>query len=207
VTSDWSRFRVEAITPQTFIKRNLIHVDLLRAALRRARGSVLEIGAGSGAQSALLSRLGPRVVTVDNDARILAIARHNLRRYGRDVRPILGDAFALPFRASTFGVAMSQGLLEHFTDNEIAKLLNEQLRVARSVVFSVPSHNYPRQDVGDERLMPPLRWEEIVRHAVDHRYRVRVSSYTLDLEAAKYSLRRRRWLGSFSVLVTVDPIP
>jgi ubiquinone/menaquinone biosynthesis C-methylase UbiE len=136
----------------------------------------------------LLSRLGSRVVTIDTDARIMAIANANLSRYGRDVLSVRADAFSLPFPSDTFGVAISQGLMEHFADDAIARLLYEQLRVARAVVFSVPSHNYPRQDVGDERLMPPERWTEIVRRAVPDRYRVRVTGYTIDLETIKYSL-------------------
>jgi len=204
--TDWSRFPVERIALPTFLKRNLIHTDLLSAVLRRARGAALEVGVGSGAQSALLSRVLPRVVTVDNDARVLAAARYNLERFGRAVRPVLGDAFALPFRARAFGVALSQGLMEHFDEPDVVRLIREQLRVCRSVVFSVPSDHYPRQDVGDERLLPPAAWRRMVDRAVDaSAYRVRARYYRVDPESLKYSLLARRPLGGFSVLVTIDP--
>lgn len=203
--ANWDNFRVETISLPTFLKRNLIHANLLRAAARRAGGSVLEIGVGSGAQSAVLSHAVPRVVTVDNDERIMRAALPNLRRFGPAVRPVAADAFALPFPEHAFGVGISQGLMEHFEDAQITALLREQLRVCRSVVFSVPSDRYPRQDVGNERLMPPARWREIVESAVDTgRYAVRARYYRLDLEALKYSLLARRRLGSFSVLVTID---
>ena len=201
---DWDGFPVEAIPWRTFAKRALIHVDLLRAALRRAGGSVLEVGVGSGAQSALLSRFVPRVCTVDYDARILAAAQVNLRRFGRQVLSVRADGFALPFASECFGVAISQGLMEHFSDDDIARLVREQLRVARSVVFSVPSDNYPRQDLGNERLMSPARWQDIVGAAVGDGYTVCARYYTTDLESLKYSALARRRLGSFSVLVTVD---
>jgi SAM-dependent methyltransferase len=204
--TDWTKFHVDVIPRRTFYKRNLIHLSLLRAALVRAQGAVLEVGVGSGAQSALLSRLVKRVVTVDNDARIMRVARCNLATHGADALTVSGDAFDLPFAERSFGTAVSQGLFEHFDDSAIARLLAEQLRVCRSVVFSVPSHNYPRQDVGNERLMPPARWSDIVRAAVGDAYTVRAAPYFLDLEASKYSLRAKRWLGSFSVLVTVDPL-
>ena len=203
--ANWDNFRVETISPGTFLKRNLIHWDLLRETLRRARGAVLEVGVGSGAQSALLSRWVPRTVTLDNDRRILDVALRNLSRYGRGAVAVEGDAFRLPFRDGTFGVSLSQGLMEHFGDESIGELLREQLRACRSVVFSVPSDRYPRQDVGNERLMPPERWREIVSRAVGGGYDVRARYYRMDLEAAKYSLLARRNLGSFSVLVTVDP--
>jgi SAM-dependent methyltransferase len=202
--ANWDDFRVEDIPWRTFLKRNLIHHQLLRATERRARGAVLEVGTGSGAQSALLSRLVPRVVTLDNSERILGVARRNLARFGRDVMPVRGDAFALPFADSTFGVATSQGLAEHFDDESIGLLLREQLRTCRSVVFSVPSDHYPRQDVGNERLMSPARWLDIVRRAVGDGYRVSASYVRLDVEAMKYSLKAKRFLGSFAVLVTID---
>lgn len=204
--TDWSRFRVQTIRYPTFVKRNLIHAELLREVFRRAGDGVLEVGIGSGAQSSILSRLVPRVVAVDNDSRIIDAARTNIERYGPAVRVVAADAFALPFGERRFGVSISQGLLEHFTDSRIADLIGEQLRVSRSVVFSVPSDRYPRQDVGNERLMPPSRWSEIVRHGLPSpRYNVQARYYRFDPEAWKYSALARRRLGSFSVLVTVDP--
>lgn len=202
--ADWDNFRVETISTPTFLKRNLIHWDLLRAVLRRAEGGVLEVGVGSGAQSALLSRWVGRVVTIDNQPRIMQAAGANLARFGPRTQRVLTDAFRLPFGEGAFGVSLSQGLMEHFDDDGIAGLVREQLRVCRSVVFSVPSDRYPRQDVGNERLMPPERWRAIVEAAVGPGYVVRSRYYRGDLEAFKYSVLARRWLGSFSVLVTVD---
>ncbi|MEP7002503.1 MAG: class I SAM-dependent methyltransferase [bacterium] len=204
--TNWDGFRVDAIPWRTYVKRNLIHLNLLRATLHRARGAVLEVGVGSGALSALLSWLNGRTLTIDNDARILGVASRNLERYGRGVVGVRGDAFALPFRRDSFAVAYSQGLMEHFSDDAIALLLREQLRVAKSVVFSVPSDHYPRQDLGNERLMSPDAWSEIVRLGLSGGYRVRAGYYRVDLEAAKYSLLAHRRLGGFSVLVTVDPL-
>ena len=205
-STDWANFRVEQISTGTFIKRNFIHLDLLTAVARRARGSVLEVGIGSGAQSAILSRWIPRTVSIDNDSRILNAARPNLQRFGPEVQLVSADAFAMPFADQSFGVAVSQGLMEHFDDARIGGLLEEQLRVCRSVVFSIPSDRYPRQDVGDERLMAPARWREIVSKAVDiGRYKVVGRYYGFDPESLKYSLLARRNLGGFSVIVTIDP--
>lgn len=202
--ANWDDFHVEVIPLRTFLKRNLIHRELLRATLRRARGTILEVGTGSGAQSALLSRFIPLVVTLDNSERILGVARQNLAHYGPDVHAVRGDAFALPFADTSFGVAVSQGLAEHFDDASIARLLREELRVCRSVVFSVPSDHYPRHDVGNERLMSPAQWLDVVRRAVGDAYRVSADYARYDLEAMKYSLKAKRWLGGFSVVVTID---
>ena len=204
--TDWSRLRLEPIRWPTFVKRTFIHTHLLIATARRARGAVLEVGAGSGAQSALLSRTGAHVVSIENDPRIMNVARTNIDRYGGAVQLVTADAFTFPFRARTFGVAMSQGLMEHFDNADIGRLVGEQLRVARSVVFSVPSDHYPRQDAGNERLMPPHAWQTIVESAVDSAaYRIVARYCRVDLERIKYSLLAKRWLGRFGVLVTIDP--
>jgi SAM-dependent methyltransferase len=203
--TDWSRLRVQPIRWRTFVKRTLIHTDLLMSAGRRARGSLLEVGSGSGAQSALLSRTGARIVSIENDPRIMDVAKTNFDRFGATVRLIAADAFELPFRPGAFGVAISQGLMEHFDNLKIGELIREQLRVCRSVVFSVPSDHYPRQDVGNERLMPPQAWRTIVESSIDPgAYRIAVRYCRLDFERIKYSLLAKRWLGRFGVLVTID---
>lgn len=187
----------------TFLKRNLIHTDLLRAVAARAAGGILEVGIGSGAQSAMLSRFFP-TTSVDNDLRIIASARPNLGRFGPKVKLVAADAFTLPFPANEFGVAVSQGLMEHFDDEGIAGLLREQLRVCRSAVFSVPSDHYPRQDVGDERLISPAEWSRIVTEGIGSAFGITARYYRFDPERLKYSFLAGRGLGGFNVLVTVD---
>jgi SAM-dependent methyltransferase len=203
-TTDWGRFPVARMRRRTFLKRAAIHAELVGAALRRSAGGILEVGVGSGAQSALLSRLGGRVVALERDRRILRQAGDNLERFGRGIDRVAGDGFALPFRDATFGVAISQGLMEHFSDENIVRLVREQLRVARSVAFNVPSDRYPRQDLGDERLMPPGEWAPILEAGLGAELRVRARYYRWDPEAAKYSALARRNLGRFNILVTVD---
>ncbi len=204
--TNWSRFRVDQISLPTFLKRSLIHAELIAAVRRRAAGGALEVGVGSGAHSAALSHLVGCIVAVDNDARIREAARPNLDRFGRSVRLLAADAFTLPFRSEAFGVGYSQGLMEHFTDAEIGALLQEQLRVCRSVVFSVPSDRYPRQDVGDERLMDPPAWARIAANAIQpNLHRVAARYYRFDPESVKYAALAGRRLGRFSVLVSIDP--
>ena len=58
--------------------------------------------------------------------------------------------------------AFHRVFFEHFTDDDIRKLLKEQLRVSRKALFSVPSLWYPRQDFGDERLMKKEDWLRIL---------------------------------------------
>ncbi len=45
------------------------------------------------------------------------------------------DAFNLPFDDDSFDVCFLQGFFKHFADDDIGKLLGEQLRFSRKVVL------------------------------------------------------------------------
>jgi len=109
-----------------------------------------------------LSHLSYNVVSVDNNDSVLKIAHHNNANFKGGVTFKKVDAFNLPFDDNSFDVCFSQGFSEHFADGDIRKLLREQLRVSRRVLFSVPSFWYPRQDFGDERLMKKEDWLRIL---------------------------------------------
>lgn len=68
-------------------------VALMTALLRlNATDSVLEIGAGSGYQAAILSRLASNVITVERIDAVAALAKANLAAIGAtNVRIIVGD--------------------------------------------------------------------------------------------------------------------
>jgi len=58
----------------------------------RPRDNVLEIGAGSGYQAAILSRLVNRVYSIEVEGELAVFAKNNLERAGiRNVRVIMGD--------------------------------------------------------------------------------------------------------------------
>ena len=75
------------------------------------------------------------MVSVDNNDSVLKIAQHNNANFKGGVTFEKADAFNLPFDDDSFDVCFSQGFFEHFADNDIRKLLGEQLWVARKVVL------------------------------------------------------------------------
>ena len=144
---------------------------------------LLEVGTGSGAMSIFLSSLGYDVTSIDNDEAVVSVAQRTSEVFRGDVRFELEDAFDLPYAEGTFDVAFSQGLMEHFTDDEIVRLLEEQLRVARVTVFSVPNNYYGQGgEFGDERFLTKERWEQIV------------ASFRLVESEHYHSVRSRRFL-------------
>lgn len=104
---------------------------------------ILEIGAGTGRDSAALAARGARVVALDASPESLRlVARADPTLVGRGI--VGGDAFHLPFRAGAFDAVFHQGVLEHF-GNPLA-FLGENRRVTRPgglVVVDVPQTWHP----------------------------------------------------------------
>jgi hypothetical protein len=125
---------------------------------------VLEIGLGHALMSIWLSRdCNCDVWGIDNDLNVLNSCMKTNTRLGGHARFILMDAFDLDLlKDRYFDVAFSQGTLEHFDNKAIIALLEQQLRVARTVVFSVPSADWPNRERGDERKLPLEDWRAIL---------------------------------------------
>ncbi len=158
----WEQYYKERpLSLERYINNIWDHKPLLIEVASSGR-NILEIATGSGNLSIFLSHLGYNVVSVDNNDGVLKIAQHNNTNFKGGVTFKEADAFNLPFDDDSFDVCFSQGFLEHFADGDIRKLLKEQLRVSRKVLFSVPSFWYRRQDFGDERLMKKEDWLRIL---------------------------------------------
>ena len=97
------------------IKRHLV------AEARIAPGQdVLDLGCGTGTLALLVKRAHPgaRMIGLDVDERILAIARRKLARAGVDVPLHRASATAPPFRPASFDRILSTLVLHHLTTDE-----------------------------------------------------------------------------------------
>ena len=139
------------------------HRDFILELTRQHPKTAIEVGCGPARISSFLSLFGISITAIDRDSGVLARAARIAAELHSGVKFVEADAFSLPFPDSSFDVAFHQGLLEHFTDDQIRKLIAEQLRVARSVVFSVPNRNYPDREFGDERLLSRKQWRRILK--------------------------------------------
>lgn len=168
----WGPYYRERSSNLQVIRSMITHVELALAVLRRRPRRVIEVGCGLGSLSLLLSALNLETVALDSSPTVLKLARHTL---GGKAHLVLGEAAHLPFKDGSFDVVFHQGLLEHYDAEAVARLLSEQERIGRHVVCSVPSDHYPRQDLGDENLLPPSQWTRLSKLQARY-YRVDVSS-------------------------------
>ena len=161
--SGWSEYYRQETDVDLYIRNLYGQREFLMTLIKSGGKKMLEVGAGTGTMSIFLSHLGKEVTTLDNDPHVLELAKTNQEKFGGRNQLVEGDAFKLPFPDRSFDLVFHQGLLEHFSDDQIHQLLAEHLRVAPTVIFSVPNPNYPRKDFGDERLMSKRRWEELLQ--------------------------------------------
>ena len=145
-----------------FVGELCVHRKMIQEISACRPQTALEIGCGTSRFSIFLSHLGVKVTAADSDPGVLAQARSLRAALNGKVDYLQADAFSLPFADSTFDVCFHQGLMEHFSDEQIHTMLAEQLRVAGRVVFSVPNNRYPSREFGNERLLSSRQWERIL---------------------------------------------
>ena len=116
----------------------------LQATFGRVQGlRTIELGCGRGDLSALLARQGAEVTLFDRSDAALREARWRFDRLGLDAHYSTGDMLepAGP-RAGAFDVALSSGVIEHFTGDDRTLALRAHLDVLAPgglAVVSVPN--------------------------------------------------------------------
>jgi ubiquinone/menaquinone biosynthesis C-methylase UbiE len=159
---EWKDFYQRPAGISEYLENLSVQREFLEEISSRQRGKVLEVGCGSGTMSVFLSHLGFKTTAVDRDEEVLERARKASQDLNGKVDFIRADAFKLPFADKEFDIAFSQGVLEHFDDEDIVRLLKEQCRVAKCVFLSVPNNFYNHRDFGDERLLSKAEWERVL---------------------------------------------
>ena len=127
---------------------------------------LLEVGLGSAIFSIHFSRSAYSCVGLDNNPMIIKRAIETNRKLGGYAKFILVDAFELSMlKPDSFDIAFSQGTMEHFGNKDIVELILNQLKVAKYVMFSVPSVYYPYKEFGNERKMTIEEWRTMLENA------------------------------------------
>jgi ubiquinone/menaquinone biosynthesis C-methylase UbiE len=147
------------------------------------RGSVLELGCGTGRIAVPILKSGATVVGLDRSDAMLARARRRARRAGvaRRARFIRGDIRDIPLRSSCFDLVMAPyGILQSLTrERDLQLTLQSVARVLRrGGLFGID-------------LVPDLpRWHEYKRKLSLHGRRSATTLLTL-IESVRQDRRRR----------------
>lgn len=126
---------------------------------------LLEIGCGSGVTSIFLEQAGYLVVGVDSDPDMIEIATSIAIRQNSSALFMVDNIMSLEtIQEQHFDVIFSNGVMEHFSDNEIILILNRHLSVSDYVIVSIPSDYFSddQKIYGDERFMSTNQWRLIL---------------------------------------------
>ena len=127
--------------------------------------NILEAGCGTGVLSTYLANNGFDVTAVDNDPEMLNIAKKISMKYDKRPNFIKQDINNLNYPTNHFGVVFSHGVLEHFSDSQIISLIKKQLKISRTLIFSIPT-NYldEKKDryYGNERFLSLKKWKSLI---------------------------------------------
>ncbi|HUF89554.1 MAG TPA: class I SAM-dependent methyltransferase [Gemmatimonadota bacterium] len=139
----WSRFWTDREDLDRVYPSSPAVLEALTQSLGDTRARVLEIGSGTGRDTAALAAAGHHAVALDATPAALALtARAAPGLIGRGI--VCGDAFHLPFADATFDAVFHQGVLEHFANP--AAFLAENYRVTAPgglLVVDVPQRWHP----------------------------------------------------------------
>ena len=125
---------------------------------------VLECGSGTGKFSVYLASLGINAYAMDLELEMVNQTKELSKKVSPNnpVKVFQGDIRKIPFNNKFFSVTHSSGVLEHYSDEEIIKIINEQIRVSDICIFSVPSSYFEKKMLGNERFLKRKEWRNII---------------------------------------------
>jgi protein-L-isoaspartate(D-aspartate) O-methyltransferase len=132
----------------------------------RKHHRVLEIGAGSGYQAAILSRLAGHVLTVERFRTLADAARFRLDRLGyNNIEVMLGDGFDVPRGAGQFDRIIVTAAMEEVPNDLLERLEGDGILIApigphhgvqTLVRVAKTADGYDRKELVDVRFVPAL---------------------------------------------------
>ena len=105
------------------------HREFLAEVFKGNQKRILEVATGTSTMSFFGSWFGFDVTSIDINPHIIERARLLANKMKVKVNYLEADTFDLPFADDTFDTAFHQGLMEHFTDDEIKRMLIELQKI------------------------------------------------------------------------------
>lgn len=121
----------------------------------RPGSTILEVGAGSGADLLELKKLGYKVTFSDNSS----ISIKKIVKIDPQLKTVKCDARHLPFSSRTYDLVYCLGLLEHFSYKDRQKIITELFRVSKKYILIDVPQSYTLTSIIKKTLMAFGKWE------------------------------------------------
>lgn len=153
------------VNDKIITKKNLINLIKKYSPNKK----VIESGCGTGILSTYLASLDYNVTAIDIDKEILGLSKKIAKEYGAKNTPKFkqDSILELNFKEKEFDVSFSNGVLEHFSDNDIILTIKKQLCIAETVIVGIPTKYFNDDEAmyGDERFKSIKFWRNIIKTA------------------------------------------
>ena len=152
--------------PDLYIQYKLKHKKLFIKLLKKyskERKKLIEAGCGTGLVAGYMQALGYDVTAIDISKDILKL----VEELCENSKIIQKSIFELDFSEKEYDVCFSNGVLEHFSDEQIIDTIKQQIRISNYVIIGVPSVYFDETEkmYGDERNIKEKRWIELIHLA------------------------------------------
>lgn len=146
------------------IKNKKILINLIK---KYAKGNkLIESGSGTGVLSTYMASLKYDVTGIDIDKDILSLSKKIAKNYNSKNKPTFKNKsiFKLDYKENYFDVSFSNGVLEHFNDEQIIDTLKQQMKIAKIVIFGIPTKYFNQEEAmyGDERYKNNKFWRNLI---------------------------------------------
>ena len=121
-------------TLDTLLSHDIAHLraDFLRRLFPAVAGlKVLDAGSGPAHDSLVFSLRGAEVTALDISKAALETADQIYADLDLPLTAVRADARDMPFDDNSFDLAFNAGVLEHFTDDQLEKVIDQMIRVVR----------------------------------------------------------------------------
>ena len=136
--------------------------------------NIIECGSGTSVVSIYLATLGYNVTAIDIEDNVIKLAKSLAKdyykavdNYNSQINFVRKSIFDLGYEKDSFDVAFSNGVLEHFSDDEIIQIIKQQLYVAKTVIVGIPTKYFDSSEAkyGNERVLELSYWRHLIKKA------------------------------------------
>ena len=147
---------------------------LINIVKKYAKKNIIECGSGTSVVSIYLATQGYKVTAVDLEDNVIKLAKNLAHDYYSTLdncKPKIKfkkkTIFNLEYPKEKFDVAFSNGVLEHFNDEEIIEIIKQQLYVAKTTIVGIPTKYFESKEAkyGNERVLELSYWRNLIKKA------------------------------------------